>query len=241
MEALKDHPIIQKLCDATQFIEVFGLMHETCISIGGDKFSYHFTPAFDSQTSTKARVFARGFSKQWITLYNDGALRKIDPIPDTIMEAGRVMSWSDAIEDAKLTEAEGVFVSEARKNGLKCGVGFPLWGPKQRDAYAAIGFPEESFDADKCTVVAEQMVLQAAHQRICELIPVDDERPRLSARESEILHWVGKGKSNTDIATILGLSPDTVATYLGRAYTKLGSRDRVGATVRALKLGLINL
>lgn len=241
METLADHPTVQKLCDATQFIEVFRLMHDTCVAIGGDKFSYHFTPAFDSQTSSAARVYATGFPNQWISLYNDGALRKIDPIPDTIMEAGRIMSWSDAIEEANLTEAENAFVTEARKNGLACGIGFPLWGPRHRDAYASIGFPDDELRYDECTLVAEQMVLQAAHQRICELIPIDEDLPRLSRRESEILGWVGKGKSNTDIATILDLSPDTVATYLGRVYTKLGSRDRVGATVRALKLGLINL
>lgn len=241
MERLIQHPIITKLCGATQFNEVFRLMHETCLQIGGDKFSYHFTPAFGEQTSEDTAIYAEGFPQQWLTLYNDGALRKIDPIPGTIMKVGRIMSWKEAAGKAHLSDPERSFIQEMRDNGLRNGVGFPLWGPNHRNAYAAIGFPENNPSDDDCTMMVEQMVLQAAHQRICELIPISDDPPRLSNREGEILCWVGKGKSNTDIATILDLSPDTVSTYLGRVYTKLGSRDRVGATVRALKLGLINL
>ncbi|EHN77343.1 response regulator receiver, partial [Streptomyces coelicoflavus ZG0656] len=42
----------------------------------------------------------------------------------------------------------------------------------------------------------------------------------LSARESECLLWVSRGKSSVDIGQIVGLSPRTVDSYLEKACAK---------------------
>ncbi|HCI62629.1 MAG TPA: LuxR family transcriptional regulator, partial [Erythrobacter sp.] len=60
-------------------------------------------------------------------------------------------------------------------------------------------------------------------------------------REREVLEWMGRGKSSVDIGTILDISPETVRTYTRRIFDKLDTNDRVTATVRALKLGLVEL
>jgi DNA-binding NarL/FixJ family response regulator len=44
----------------------------------------------------------------------------------------------------------------------------------------------------------------------------------LTLRESEVLYWVAKGKTNRDIGDILGSSPATVKKHLERVYEKLG-------------------
>ena len=64
---------------------------------------------------------------------------------------------------------------------------------------------------------------------------------RLSERETEILTWVAKGKSNTDIGAILQISPHTVGTYLRRILSKLDVSSRTTAAVRAAQLGLLPL
>jgi DNA-binding CsgD family transcriptional regulator len=56
----------------------------------------------------------------------------------------------------------------------------------------------------------------------------------LTAREREVLHWLGGGKTDRDIATILGISPRTVHKHLQRIYEKLGVETRTAAVVRAL-------
>ncbi len=48
----------------------------------------------------------------------------------------------------------------------------------------------------------------------------------LSARETEIVHWLRAGKRNAEIAAILGLSPLTVKNHLQRIYKLLGVRNR---------------
>lgn len=208
---------------------------------GGKRVSYHFTPVFNRQTSAKTVVVAEGFPERWIELYNDRDFRAVDPIPDAVMKRGTITSWTDALLDAKLTPGLRDFIVAMQTNGLVFGVGFPLFGPHNRNAYAAIGFDQPVPPASEGEMMELHMLLQAGHLRICDLVGRNHAKVRLSGREAEIMAWVGRGKSNADIATILGISPDTVSTYLDRVFGKLGSRSRVGATVRALKLGLIDL
>jgi DNA-binding CsgD family transcriptional regulator len=54
----------------------------------------------------------------------------------------------------------------------------------------------------------------------------------LTAREREVLRWVGAGKSNVQIATILGTSPRTVQKHLEHVYVKLGVENRLAAVMR---------
>ncbi|ACE99980.1 two component transcriptional regulator, LuxR family [Rhodopseudomonas palustris TIE-1] len=55
----------------------------------------------------------------------------------------------------------------------------------------------------------------------------------LTSRESEVLAWLSKGKTNRDIAQILGLSPRTVDKHLEQIYAKLGVENRTAAAAIA--------
>ena len=57
---------------------------------------------------------------------------------------------------------------------------------------------------------------------------------KLTAREANVLYWVGKGKVNRDIGDILGASPATVKKYLERVYAKLGVETRTAASGRSM-------
>jgi DNA-binding CsgD family transcriptional regulator len=51
----------------------------------------------------------------------------------------------------------------------------------------------------------------------------------LTLRESEVLFWLGRGKSNGEIAAILGIKPATVGKHLEHIYPKLGVENRTAA------------
>jgi DNA-binding CsgD family transcriptional regulator len=57
----------------------------------------------------------------------------------------------------------------------------------------------------------------------------------LTLRESEVLYWVVKGKTNRDIGDILGSSPATVKKHLERVYEKLGVETRTAAAGVAMQ------
>lgn len=58
---------------------------------------------------------------------------------------------------------------------------------------------------------------------------------RITQRESQVLFWISNGKSNRDIAEILGMSPRTVNKHLEQIFPKLGVENRTAAARVALK------
>ena len=60
----------------------------------------------------------------------------------------------------------------------------------------------------------------------------------VSAREREVLGWLAEGKSNTEIAFLLGISPGTVKKHLENIYNKLGVENRHAAALLAVRRGL---
>jgi DNA-binding response OmpR family regulator/DNA-binding CsgD family transcriptional regulator len=58
---------------------------------------------------------------------------------------------------------------------------------------------------------------------------------RLTAREAEVLLWIGRGKSNRDISEILGISPRTVNKHLEQVFEKLGIENRASAAALAVR------
>ncbi|MCX4235657.1 response regulator [Streptomyces sp. NPDC020707] len=61
----------------------------------------------------------------------------------------------------------------------------------------------------------------------------------LTVREREVMALAAEGKSNTEIAEDLTVSPLTVRTHVHRAMTKLGARDRAQLVVIAYQTGLV--
>jgi DNA-binding CsgD family transcriptional regulator len=57
----------------------------------------------------------------------------------------------------------------------------------------------------------------------------------ISERESEVLLWVSRGKSNREIGEILTISPRTVDKHLEQIFTKLGVANRASAAARAVR------
>ncbi len=68
-----------------------------------------------------------------------------------------------------------------------------------------------------------------------------DRLTQLSDREREILQLVVEGKSSSEIAEILVISPKTVDTYRSRLMQKLGISDLPSLVKFAIKQGLISL
>jgi DNA-binding CsgD family transcriptional regulator len=59
----------------------------------------------------------------------------------------------------------------------------------------------------------------------------------LTQRETEVLHWVAGGRSNDDVARIIGTSSATVKKHLEHIYDKLGVANRTAASALYLRFG----
>jgi DNA-binding response OmpR family regulator/DNA-binding CsgD family transcriptional regulator len=87
---------------------------------------------------------------------------------------------------------------------------------------SSIGPNEWLFRLTESAVVVEEAVLQKTLA--------------ISSRESEVLLWVSRGKSNREIGEILTISPRTVDKHLAQIFTKLGVANRASAAARAVKV-----
>jgi len=58
----------------------------------------------------------------------------------------------------------------------------------------------------------------------------------LTPRATETLLWLCQGKTNPDIATILGITESTVKKHVQEIFEKLGVETRGAATVRAMEV-----
>jgi two-component system NarL family response regulator len=65
--------------------------------------------------------------------------------------------------------------------------------------------------------------------------------PELRERELEVLGLMARGMSNSDIATALSISENTVKTHVNRILSKLGVSDRTQAVIVAIKRGIVSL
>jgi two-component system nitrate/nitrite response regulator NarL len=65
-------------------------------------------------------------------------------------------------------------------------------------------------------------------------------RPRLSARELQVLALAAQGFSTPEIAAELRVSAATVKSHLQKIFDKLGVADRTSAVVVALRRGLLD-
>ncbi len=124
-----------------------------------------------------------------------------------------VRAWVEQIIDADPTHSESIVVAA---NGLK--VRFRL-----------------------LSRVAENeilLVIQQAAQIEVERIGIGKLQARftLTAREAEVLYWLTCGKSNKDIAEILGISYRTAHKHLEHVYTKVGVESRASAVSAAVRV-----
>jgi transcriptional regulator EpsA len=86
------------------------------------------------------------------------------------------------------------------------------------------------------------------HQALAQALPgIEDYEGRLSApaarrlspRQREILHWLHEGKTNGEIAQILGLTAVNVKYHVDQIYAKLEVRSRAQAVAKAQDMGLL--
>jgi DNA-binding response OmpR family regulator/DNA-binding CsgD family transcriptional regulator len=86
---------------------------------------------------------------------------------------------------------------------------------------APIGPDELLFRLNEVNSSADEAVLQESLQ--------------LTTRESEVLLWISRGKSNREIGEILSISPRTVNKHLEQVFVKLGVENRASAAARAVR------
>lgn len=231
---------ILRLGAANSAEELFGAWADIAQSYGAIMTSYHLTPAFNSQLGERTVVIHTDYPREWVELYANPDFRRHDPIPDYVMRTGEAISWRLAIASQTLTEEQQTFVKTMRGHGLNDGIALPLFGPNGREAYASMSIGRRIVPEDHLLIRMMVAIGQVAHRRAIMLIMRDYSHPvKLTRRETEVLQWMVRGKSNSEIGANLGISAATVDTFARRIYAKLNVNDRIKATLAGIARGLV--
>lgn len=96
---------------------------------------------------------------------------------------------------------------------------------------------DELLSAIRRVATGERYLPPALAHRLAERMASNE----LSPREYEVLQLIGRGRSNKEIASDLGITEDTVKRHVTNLLAKLRVVDRTQATTEAIRRGLIHL
>ena len=175
----------------------------------------------------------------WQSRYLEYGFLGVDPTVRHGAESLSPVLWSDDLF-ASVPE----LWEEARSFGLKVG-----WAQSSRDAHGVAGMltlargGEPLSDPElRAKGRMMSMLAQAAHVGMSRFLTgrvVPESGIRLTERERVVLRWTGDGKTSSEISEILGISESTVNFHVRNAVAKLGTANKLAATVKAAMLGML--
>lgn len=213
-------------------------LREIGVTSGG----YFLTPAFHSPLSEKTIVAAFGLAPDVEKYLTDQSFLINDPFPDYVMSIAQPTTWREVLATIDLSEEQQHFVDFLTGHGLLDAVSVPLFGPNGCDSYSVFIFRRLITESDEPLIRRIVEIAHTMHIKVCTVAGREErEIAPMSKREGEVLRWMAHGKSNVDIATILGLAPATIDTFVRRIFAKLQVNDRISAVLTGLSRGLVQL
>jgi DNA-binding CsgD family transcriptional regulator len=88
---------------------------------------------------------------------------------------------------------------------------------------AQLYLKRERFCTDTNLVLLFELIKKKSEER-------SRRQRHLTRREREVLFWLARGKSNSEIGSLLGITSSTVGKHLERIYQKLGVENRTAAS-----------
>jgi DNA-binding CsgD family transcriptional regulator len=125
-------------------------------------------------------------------------------------------------------------LSEARIGDALCATSY---GPDRAIASLHLGFDRRDFAPEEARAI--QMAGLVLTERLIEFATPVTDAPELTPRERDCLAFVADGRTDWQIAVLLGISEPTVRFHLNNARRKLGAVNRAQAVARFAAHGLM--
>jgi DNA-binding CsgD family transcriptional regulator len=184
--------------------------------------------------------FFNTWPAEWLLQYQQNDFVRHDLVPAMARLSTQPFTWLEALAGRAMTDKQREHHEWAVALGIADVFAVPIHYPGG-DFGICVSIAghavEDTFERD-----ALQMASLFAHQRCRELggqSGASSAPTLLTPREVECLRWVLKGKSDTDIAKILGISHTTVHFHIERAKKKLGVKTRTQAAATVVSLGYL--
>lgn len=228
----------------TRVLGIFRHLRDLMRRLNGVSVTYHVAPPFTSLTSNiPVLVFS---SKQGFSLKNSSpvVLHVAGAVHDMVLSKGQSTTYTDIVELVKGIDRSLLdrIQSGLDELGIRDELMIPCYGHHGINGCLCFSFPYPVADLHAKDRQFLEGTAHIAHQRLVSayFARAMSRETALSTREFEIIGWIAKSKSSTDIATIMNISVATVETYIKRIFKKLNVNNRISAVIAVLASGKLH-
>ncbi len=194
------------------------------------------------------------------TFVRQALARMVDAEPDlsVVGQAGTLHAatmlvatavFDVAVVDVSLPDGNGIdLVRDLRANDARVGIVVLTMHDDDATLLGALDAGASALVLK--TAPADEVVMAvrnaAAHPRsfvaegLAAAVRRQHSAPLLTPREKDVLLLLVEGLSVAGVASRLIMSESTVKTHIAKLYDKLGARNRAGAVISAVRLGLVS-
>ncbi len=202
--------------------------------IGAD--AYMLVAIVHDQDQNTARILASNWIHDAIELVGHRLIANLAQAPATAPGARpRSLLASEAPELPGVLDGEAAALLDVLGHREI----YPLRVQAGRQRYFILFSAERTERIDQSALTGAQMRCCYALSQIPEMLRQAVTQDPLSDRERECLIWVSEGKTTDEVALILGVSGNTVNSYITHAIQKLSASNRAMAIATAIRSGII--
>lgn len=210
----------------------------TLARYGFEHFSFSGVPR-DSDSLPEI-VLAHRIPAELFKLYVEQRYADVDPAMRHLRRTTEPFEWLDVPYDPEREPRAAEVMARVADFGLSQGFFVPI--PSPAGSYANVWMAGPNPELRPAIKPALHLMALYAFGRVHRLVgPLPDRRPRLTAREREVLTWAACGKSAWEIGEILGIAKRTVDEHAQTAFRKLGAANRTQAVAIAIRDRLIDI
>lgn len=231
----------EELSGAKDSDAVFSIVREKVSKLGFDRFSYHLVrPPEGPRKPTVMTTYPTA----WTERYLDRDYVNVDPVVPTAARRLVPFRWKSLIGGSYRAGFQQQLLDEAGDFGLTNGCTVPLHGPGSCLATLSVTSTAKSIEFDRLWrryKLDLALVGIYSHEKFVDLnfSPSLPGAFRLAPRERECLLWTSRGKTAWEVSEIIGVSEETVVSYLKSAAKRLDVHGKTHAVAKALMQGLI--
>jgi len=197
----------------------------------------------DLSNSAEPAIRIHNYPDEWERYYDRQQLGRTDPVHRACQMTLVGFAWSQLPRMIPLTRSDHRVLEAAAKHGLGEGFTVPAHVPGEVNGSCSFATARgRSLRGE--SLAAAQLVGAFAFDAARRLARQEQQKlndpARFSDRERDCLIWVARGKSDSEIATILGISPETVHQYVKQARATYDAVSRSQLVAHALFNGTIS-
>lgn len=190
-----------------------------------------------------SEIHSSGWDPEWERKYLKNRYAEIDPVPNSVNSSIEPYFWHDLTPKTALDPKAAIVMNEARAEfRMHDGFCIPIHGLDGVAGLVSLAAEEKEWDLlgqEQAALHLIGLYAYEAVRRIKRPRPAGP-RIRLSPRERDCVRWLSEGKTAWEIGAILGVSADTVRTYVKAAARKLDTHSQAHLVARAHRLNLLS-